>query len=127
MHKECVTLPERFSSVGPYSQVVKVGNLFFISGQIPINLDTKQVLRSDIKAQTNQIMKNIKEMLACVQLSMTNIVKVTIFTTNLDNFDAINEVYATYFNGNFPARSCIQVSRLPLNVDIEIEVIAVKD
>jgi len=127
MHKECVVLPDRFSSVGPYSQVVKAGDLFFISGQIPIDLDTKKVLRSDIKVQTTQVMENIKKILAYLQLSMADIVKATIFTTDLNNFNAINEIYATYFAGDFPARSFIQVSKLPLDVDVEIEVIAVKD
>ena len=127
MGKEYVTLPDKFSPVGAYSQVVRVGNLYFISGQIPMDLDTKNIIKSDIRAQTHQVMKNIKEMLAHIHLSLSHIVKVTIFTINLEKFSDINEVYAAYFNGNLPARSCIQVSRLPLDVDIEIEVVAAAD
>jgi len=127
MGKEYVTLPDKFSPVGAYSQVVRVGNLYFISGQISMDLDTKNIMKSDIRAQTHQVMKNIKEMLTHIHLSLSHIVKVTIFTTNLEKFSDINEVYAAYFNGNFPARSCIQVSRLPLDVDIEIEVVAAAD
>ena len=112
--------------VGPYSQAVVAGNTVFCSGQLAIDPATGSLVTGDIQAQATQIMNNIAAVLEEAGSSLSQIVKVTIFFTNLDNFAAVNEVYGSFFEGKYPARSAIQVSRLPLNADIEIECIAVR-
>jgi len=108
--------------VGPYSPAIisSSNNLIFVSGQIASDL------QADIKTQTNQIMGKIKEILATVEVNMDNIVKTTIFLTNMSDFAMVNEEYAKYFSEKPPARATIQVAGLPLNAKIEIEAIAVK-
>jgi 2-iminobutanoate/2-iminopropanoate deaminase len=109
--------------VGPYSQATKLGNLIFLAGQIP--LDTAgNVVGNDIKTQTTQVIENIKHILAATEASLDTIVKATVFLTSLDNFQGMNEVYASYFTTNPPARTTVEILRLPKNVLVEIEVIA---
>lgn len=112
-------------AIGPYSQGVQVGNLLFLSGQIPVNPETNEVVKGDIVAQTNQVMKNIQAILENEGLTVENIVKVTIFLSDMNQFTLVNEVYASHLGNHRPARSTVEVSRLPKEVLIEIEVIAV--
>ncbi|MCX7846023.1 MAG: RidA family protein [Dictyoglomaceae bacterium] len=123
--KEVINTNKAPKAIGPYSQAVKVGNFIFISGQIPIDPDTGEVIDGDIKEQTKRVLENIKGILDSVSCSLNNVVKTTVFLKNLDDFSAMNEIYATYFPENFPARSTIEVSRLPKGVSIEIEAIAI--
>ena len=110
--------------VGPYSQAIKVGHLVFLSGQIPIDAQTQKLVLDSIEEQTEQVMKNIGFVLEKEGLNFENIVKATIFLTSLKNFEKVNAVYAQFFKEAPPARSCVEVSKLPKGVDVEIEVIA---
>ncbi len=109
--------------IGPYSHAVQAGNFVFVSGQVA--KDAAGVMHNEnIKAETLQVMANVKSILETAGLTMANIVKTTIFLTSMDDFAQVNEIYGSYFTGNYPARETVQVSRLPLNVNIEISVIA---
>ena len=110
--------------VGPYNHAVRVGDLLFCSGQIPLEPATGQLVNGDIKAQTERVLENIKILLADQKLSFSNVVKATVFMTNLGDFAAMNEVYGKYFTSDFPARSTVQVAALPRGANVEIEVIA---
>jgi len=111
-------------AIGPYSQGISVNGFIFVSGQLPINPKTGEMLTGDIKAQTKQIMENIKEICQSQGLSLDNIVKTTIFLKNLNDFADVNEIYGSFFKDIPPARSTIQVAKLPKDADIEIEAIA---
>ena len=111
------------AAVGPYSHGVKTGNLFYSSGQVPLTLEGK-IVSEDVKEQTKQVLDNVGGVLEAAELSYENVVKTTIFITNMNDFALINEVYGTYFTGKLPARSCVEVSRLPLDAKVEIEVVA---
>ncbi|WP_066322254.1 RidA family protein [Bacillus sp. FJAT-29814] len=113
-------------AIGPYSQAVSIGHLLFLSGQIPVDPDTNEVVENDIVIQTNQVMKNIKAILESQQLSIKNIVKTTIFLKDMNQFATVNEEYSKHLGDHRPARSTVEVSRLPKDVLIEIEVIAFK-
>jgi len=114
--------------IGPYSQAIKNNSMLFLSGQIPINPKTGIIESNNIEEQTQQIFKNISEILKKANTSFNNVVKTTIFITNLKNFNTVNNIYATYFNGDTPpARSTIEVSALPLNSLIEIEMIVINE
>lgn len=110
--------------VGPYSQGVKWGNFIFVSGQIPLNPKTNKVIEGDISLQTQQVIENIKNILDEVGASLDDVVKTTVFLKDLNDFEKMNLVYSKYFK-NKPARSTIEVSRLPKDVLIEMEVIAI--
>ncbi len=111
-------------AIGPYSQAIRTGNLLFISGQIPLDKDGNLV-EGSIETQTNQCLNNISEILKTSGLKIDNVVKTTIFLKDISNFTEVNKIYGNFFEGTiFPARSTVEVSRLPKNVDIEIEVIA---
>jgi 2-iminobutanoate/2-iminopropanoate deaminase len=112
--------------IGPYSQAVATGNFLFVSGQIPMNPATGEIISTDIKAETKQVMENIGAILAEAGIGFGNIVKTTIFLTDIQTFTQVNEVYGTYFTEQFPARETVQVSALPKNVNVEISVIAIK-
>lgn len=112
--------------IGPYSQATLAGGFLFVSGQIPIDPLSGELISSDIKAEATQVMENIKAILIEAGLGFDNIVKTSIFLTDLQNFVQVNEVYGTYFTADFPARETIQVSALPKGVNVEISVIAVK-
>lgn len=114
--------------VGPYSQAIAAqGELIFIAGQIPLNPETGEIIgEGDIKAQTQQVMKNIEAILTQAGVKWSNIVKTGVFLQDLTNFTAMNEIYGEYFPENPPARACVEVSRLPKDVLVEIECIAVK-
>ncbi|MHB1000292.1 MAG: RidA family protein [Armatimonadota bacterium] len=112
------------AAIGPYSQAVKIGGFLFISGQIPIDPATGEVVQGDIAVQTERVLQNIRSILDDSGATLRDVVKTTVFLTNMDDFAAMNEVYARYFPSEPPARSAVQVVRLPKNVMIEIETIA---
>ena len=111
--------------IGPYSQAVAAGGFLFVSGQIPSNPATGEIVSGDIKAEAKQVMENIKAILTEERLSFGNVVKTSIFLTDMGNFAQVNEVYGTYFTDQFPARETVQVAALPKNVNVEISVIAI--
>lgn len=111
-------------TVGPFSPAVKAGNFLFVSGQIPRHPDTGQMAGPTIEAQTRQVLENVKSVLQASGSSLEQVVKVTIFLDDMDNYAAVNKIYAQYFTTDPPARACVQVARLPLDVKIEIECIA---
>ncbi len=121
--KEVVFSGDAPRPIGPYSQAVKVGNFLFISGQIPADKDGNLV-KGDIKAQTRQVLENIKAILEAAGAGLENVVKVTVYLKDMNDFGAMNEVYSEYFGESKPARAAVEVSRLPKDVKIEIEAIA---
>ena len=112
--------------IGPYSQAIMNNNTLYVSGQIAIIPQTGEINLSSIENETRQVMENIKAIIETAGLTMSHIVKTSIFLTNMGNFSKVNEVYGTYFKESPPARETIQVSALPKNVNIEISVIAIK-
>ena len=112
------------AAVGPYNHAVRIGDLLFSAGQIPIEPATGNLVTGDIKAQTGRVLENLKAILDDQGLKLSNVVKSTVFLTNLADFAAMNEVYAKYFTENFPARSTVQVAALPKGANVEIEIIA---
>ena len=113
------------AAIGPYSQAVKAGNLLFVSGQVPFVPETMEIVEGDVKAQTAQSLKNLQAILKEAGADFTNVVKTTVFIKDMNEFAQINEVYADYFGENKPARACVEVARLPKDVKVEIELIAV--
>ena len=111
-------------AVGPYNHAVRVGDMLFCAGQIPIDPKTGNLAEGDVKAQTFQVLENVKAILDDQKLTFKNVVKTTVFLTNLADFAAMNEVYSKYFTADHPARSTIQVAALPRNANVEIEVVA---
>ena len=112
------------AAVGPYNHAVRIGDLLFCAGQIPLEPATGNLIAGDIKAQTERVLQNVKAILDDQKLTFANVVKSTVFMTNLGDFAAMNEVYAKYFTENFPARSTVQVAALPKGASVEIEVVA---
>ena len=113
------------AAIGPYSQAVKAGNLLFVSGQVPFVPETMEIVEGDVKAQTAQSLKNLQAILKEAGAYFSNVVKTTVFIKDMNEFAQINEVYAEYFGENKPARACVEVARLPKDVKVEIELIAV--
>ena len=113
------------AAIGPYSQAVKAGNLLFVSGQVPFVPETMEIVEVDVKAQTAQSLKNLQAILKEAGADFSNVVKTTVFIKDMNEFAQINEVYAEYFGENKPARACVEVARLPKDVKVEIELIAV--
>ncbi|HUR44329.1 MAG TPA: RidA family protein [Candidatus Saccharimonadales bacterium] len=111
-------------AVGPYNHAVRVGDLLFCAGQIPLDPASGNLVAGDVKAQTERVLENLKIILSDQKLTFSNVVKTTVFLTNLADFAAMNEVYAKYFTSDFPARSTVQVSALPKGAIVEIEAIA---
>lgn len=122
--KTIVTPANAAPPIGPYSHAVRIGELLYTSGQIPIDPKTGDLVTGDIKAQTERVLENVKLILADQGLSFANVVKTMVFLTDLGQFAQMNAVYATYFASNPPARSTIQVAGLPKGASVEIEVIA---
>jgi len=112
------------AALGPYNHAVRVGDLLFCAGQIPIDPRDGNLVTGDIKVQTDRVLQNIKAILEDQGLTFANVVKSTVFMTDLANFAGMNEVYAKYFTDNFPARSTVQVAALPKAATVEIEVVA---
>ena len=123
LQKQVVSTNTAPAAIGPYSQAIIANGLLFLSGQIPIDPETGNV-PDGIEAQTQQVLKNMSAILTSVNLSTENVVKTTIFLKNMDDFATVNAIYATYFPTNPPARSTVQIARLPKDVLIEIEAIA---
>ncbi|HIT85078.1 MAG TPA: RidA family protein [Candidatus Ornithomonoglobus intestinigallinarum] len=110
------------AAIGPYSQAIKTGNLLFTSGQIPIDPATGQIPEG-VEAQAEQALTNVKNLIEAAGASIENTIKTTVFIKNMDDFGKINEIYAKYFTEPFPARSCVEVARLPKDVLLEVETI----
>ena len=124
MSKKVIFSDEAPKAIGPYSQAIQSGNLLFISGQIPINPVTGEI-SGDISEQTRRVLENLKSILLAAGATSTDVLKTTVFLKNLDDFNAMNAVYGEYFAGDAPARSSIEVSRIPRGALVEIEAIAV--
>jgi 2-iminobutanoate/2-iminopropanoate deaminase len=124
MHKEVVSTESAPRAVGPYSQAIKVGPWLFLSGQIPIDPATNQVISGSIDQQTELVLKNAEKVLEAAGATLANVVKTTLFLTNIEDYPRINSMYARFFPYAPPARSAVQVARLPKDVGIEIEMIA---
>ena len=114
------------AAIGPYSQAVEINGMVFVSGQLPIDPSTGLIISGNIKEQTAQVFRNIRNILSEAGLGMENILKTTVFLTDMANFADVNEIYAEQFSGVFPARSAFAVKSLPKEAPIEIEVIAVR-
>lgn len=123
MNIEKVQTDNSPKAIGPYSQGIKAGQFLFISGQMPIDAKTGKIVDGDIKIQTKQVLKNIKAIVEEIGYTLEDVVKTTIFLKDMGKFSLVNEIYAKYFKINPPARSCIEVARLPKDVNIEIEAI----
>jgi 2-iminobutanoate/2-iminopropanoate deaminase len=123
--RELVTAKGAPTAIGPYSPALKVGNLLFLSGSIPLDPATGQLVAGGITEQTTRVMENIKTLLEAAGASFNNVARATVFMVDLGEFAAMNEVYAKYFAAPYPARSTVQVVKLPRDVRVEIDVIAV--
>ena len=123
--KKVISTPKAPAAIGPYSQAIQVGNTIYISGQIPFVPETMTLVSEDVKEQTKQALENVKAILEAADSSLNDVVKASVFVKDINDFNAINEVYASYFVENKPARALVEVARLPRDVKIEIEVIAV--
>ena len=122
--KEIIFTEKAPKPIGPYSQAIKIGNFLFISGQIPVDPESRKLVEGDIGAQTHQVLKNIKAIVEAAGGTLNNVIKVTVYLDDMDDFAEMNEVYSQYFSESKPTRAAIEVSRLPKNVKIEIEAIA---
>lgn len=125
LKREIVSTTDAPAAVGPYSQAVRVGSFIYTAGQIPLVPGTGKLAEGDIKAQTRQVIQNLNHVLAAAGSSLSDVVKTTIFLTDMGDFAAVNEIYGGFFKNDPPARSTVQVSALPLGARVEIEVIAV--
>lgn len=123
--KTIISTKDAPGAIGPYSQAVKANGFLFLSGQIPLSPTTGDLVGKDIKEQTHQVFANIKGILKSEGLTLDNVVKATVFLADIEDFQAVNEVYGEYFTKQPPARSCFEVAKLPKAAGIEIEVIAV--
>ena len=125
--KTIINTPKAPAPIGPYNQAVLTGNMLFTSGQIAINPITNELVLDTIKAETSQVMENLKAVLEAADMSFDNVIKSTIFISDMHNFSQINEVYAQYFDAySAPARETVEVANLPKFVNVEISVVAVK-
>jgi 2-iminobutanoate/2-iminopropanoate deaminase len=122
--KKIISTSDAPAAIGPYSQAIRSGDLVFCSGQIPLDPSNGQMASEDISSQTRRVLDNISGLLKAEGLSLGNVVKTTIFLTDLGNFQTVNEIYGSYFKSEPPARSTVEVSALPKGAKIEIEVIA---
>lgn len=124
MSKQIINTTNAPAAIGPYSQAVKSGNLLFVSGQIPIDPATGNLVSGSIEEETHRVMQNLQAILTEAGGDFSNVLKATIFIKNMGDFGKINEVYASYFTGNYPARETVEVACLPKDVNVEISVIA---
>ena len=123
--KKVISTTNAPAAIGPYSQAIEVNGMVFASGQIPVNPATGEIPEG-IEAQAEQVLNNVKNLLAAAGASMEQVVKTTVFIQNMDDFGKVNEVYSEFFKKDCPARSCVEVARLPKDVLIEIEAIGLK-
>lgn len=126
MEKKVLHTEKAPAAIGPYSQAIEVNGFVFASGQIPINPATGELVQGDIKEQTRQAFTNASEVMKAAGLDMSHVVKTTVFLADMNDFAAMNEVYATFFTAPFPARSAVAVKTLPKGALVEVECIAVK-
>ena len=124
MKKEIITTEKAPAAIGPYSQAVKAGDMIYTSGMLPIVPENGQIVEGDAAAQADQVFKNVSELLESQGSSLDMVIKTTLFIKDMNDFGAINEVYKKYFTNDFPARSCVEVARLPKDVFVEMECIA---
>lgn len=124
MKKQTIYTEKAPKAIGPYSQGIKVGDLLFTSGQVPFIPETGEIVADDIQTQTRQALQNVQAIVEEAGLTMEDVVKTTVFLQDMNDFALMNEVYETFFSTNKPARSAVQVARLPRDVKIEIEAIA---
>lgn len=125
--KKIISTPKAPAAIGPYSQAIVVDNMVFTSGMIPIIPETGELETGDVKAQARQAVKNLVTLLNEAGSSAENVVKTTVFIKDMNDFAKVNEVYAEFFTENYPARSCVEVARLPKDVLVEIEAVAIID
>ena len=123
--KKIIATPEAPAAIGPYSQAIEANGMLFISGQIPMDPGTGEIVSGDISVQTEQVIQNLAAILKAAGFSLQDVVKTTCYLSNMNDFQQFNEVYARYFTQK-PARATVEVSRLPRNVMVEVEAIAVK-
>lgn len=126
MEKKIITTSNAPEPIGPYNQAVMAGNFLFISGQVAINPATGNIEATDTQSETHQVMQNLKAVLREAGMDFSNVVKTTIFLSDMGLFSVVNEVYGRYFSGDFPARETVAVKGLPKNVNVEISMIAAK-
>ena len=124
MPKQIINTTKAPAPIGPYNQAVKAGDLLFVSGQIPIDPSTNELVTGSIKEEAHQSMKNIQAILSEAHITFEHVVKTTIFLSDMSLFAEVNEVYGSYFNGDFPARETVAVKGLPKGVNVEISVVA---
>jgi len=125
--KTVVNTDKAPAAIGPYSQAIKAGGFLFVSGQLPVDPLNGNIVDGGVGAQTKQSLENMKSILSCQNVSMESVVKTTVFLANMDDFQTVNGIYAEYFSKEAPARSCIQVAKLPKDALVEIEAIVVLD
>ena len=124
--KKIISTTKAPAAIGPYSQAVEVNQMIYTSGVIPINPEDNTLVLGLIEEQADQVLKNLRALLESADSSLDKVVKTTVFLKDMNDFARFNEVYARYFTGSFPARSCVEVARLPKDVLVEIEAIAIK-
>ena len=125
MRKQIINTPHAPSPIGPYSQAVRAGDWIFISGQIPINPATGELNMDTIQNETTQVMENLKAVLTEAGVTFESVVKTTIFLSDMSLFPSVNEIYGSYFTGDYPARETLAVKTLPKNVNVEISMVAI--
>ena len=123
--REAISAPDAPAAIGPYSQAIKAGNLLFLSGQIPLDPQTGNLVEGDIDDQTRQVFRNIAAILKAAGASFDNVVSASVFLADMNQFGRVNEIYASYFSSPAPARATVQVARLPKDCLVEIQVTAV--
>lgn len=124
MTKKIISTESAPAAIGPYSQAVLAGDLLYASGQIPLDPQTGEMVSGGVAAQTKQVLENLKAVVEAANGQMSQIVKVTIYITDMQQFASVNEIYAAYFSAPFPARACVEVSALPKGVEVEMDAIA---
>jgi 2-iminobutanoate/2-iminopropanoate deaminase len=122
--RQAVSTPKAPAAIGPYSQAIKAGNLLFLSGQIPLDPETGQIVSGGIEAQTRQVFANIGAILQAAGASFDHVVSATVYVADMNDFAKVNEIYGTYFSAPAPARATVQVARLPKDSLVEIQVVA---
>lgn len=124
MNKTIISTPNAPAAIGPYEQGIKVGSFIFTSGQIPMDPETNELVTESIESETRQVLQNIDGVLRAGGSSLDNIIKITVYLKNMSDFSSMNEVYQSFFSKSKPARSCVEVSRLPKGVGVEMDAIA---
>jgi 2-iminobutanoate/2-iminopropanoate deaminase len=122
--KQSVSSPDAPAAIGPYSPAVRAGQLLFVSGQVPIDPATGQMIEGDIAAQTRRVLDNVGALLKAAERSFGDVVRTTVFLADMNDFGAVNTIYGQYFSPPYPARATVQVARLPKDARVEIDVIA---